>query len=507
MPRPFPARGSLETMGSRRGASNTTQGSGGPHTRQRQRPCKFYNTHQGCRHGSSCTFAHIEPGAAGEEPLPGGRRAKQKPGGHRTLQHPGKSPAGDELVSSLEGMSLTPKQLLIMDVNGLLLYRVNKRQEPDPRIMRPPDTVIKNFKVWIRPGAHEFVDFCCRHFVIAVWSSARLQNFKPLLPPIFGDNWEDSVAVVWGQDRCSDLSKLARPVMHPQNRHKPIFLKETSKLWKHFGRSRFGPHNTLLVDDSVYKTALNPEYTALHPAEWVPWQEHDEGLHELTRLLKSVTEAQDVRECLRGNEAEWGHPVVCGGERRQAEFRAIPGLIEYQRSVLGTLEADESGPRGTANETAAPGRPIDVRNTQGLDVTTSPSPSMSQPVTEAELVHYKEVMHMLKSRWSGITAEAKVKMTTLNEDSVQYKESMNEFKTAWASADVNSNGTLTREEFCVFNHKHLSNIKARLGWAPDLTKGDSEHIWEAIHALNPDVSGISVADYGRYHAVMKEYIN
>ena len=115
-------------------------------------------------------------------------------------------------------------------------------------------------------------------------------------------------------------------------------------------------------------------------------------------------------------------------------------------------------------------------------------------------------MEMLKNRWSGIPAEAKVKMATVNDDSVQREESMNEFKATWA-CHANSDGTLTREQFCVFNRKHLSNIKARLGWAPDLTKVDSEHIWEAIHALNPDISGISLADYSRYHAVMKNYIN
>lgn len=103
----------------------------------------------------------------------------------------------------------------------------------------------------------------------------------------------------------------------------------------------------------------------------------------------------------------------------------------------------------------------------------SPSASISRPVTEAELAHYEEIMETLKSRWSGITAEAKVKMTIVNEDSVQREESMNEFKATWA-CHANSDGTLTREEFCVFNHIHFSNIKARLGWAPDLTKVDSE---------------------------------
>ena len=127
--------------------------------------------------------------------------------------------------------------------------------------------------------------------------------------------------------------------------------------------------------------------------------------------------------------------------------------------------------------------------------------------TEAELAHYKEVMDMLKSRWAGMTAEARDNMTTVNEDATQREESMNEFKAAWNSADANSDGTLTREEFCVFNRTHLRNIKARLGWAPNLTEGDSEHIWETIHALSSTASGISLADYGRYHAVMKVYIH
>ena len=136
----------------------------------------------------------------------------------------------------------------------------------------------------------------------------------------------------------------------------------------------------------------------------------------------------------------------------------------------------------------------------------SPSASISWPVTEAELAHYEEIMETLKSRWSGITAEAKVKMTIVNEDSVQREESMNEFKATWA-CHANSDGTLTREEFCVFNSQHLCNIKSRLGWAPELTKSDSEHIWESINGLEPNASGIRMANYGRYHTVMKVHIN
>ena len=128
--------------------------------------------------------------------------------------------------------------------------------------------------------------------------------------------------------------------------------------------------------------------------------------------------------------------------------------------------------------------------------------------TKEELAHFKEVIYMLKNRWAGLTAEARVNMTTVNDDPTQREDSMNEFVATWAScAASNSDGRLTREEFCIFNSKHLCNVKARLGWAPELTKSDSEHIWESINSLEPNVCGISLADYGRYHAVVKVYIN
>ena len=122
-----------------------------------------------------------------------------------------------------------------------------------------------------------------------------------------------------------------------------------------------------------------------------------------------------------------------------------------------------------------------------------------------DVEHYRDVMTMLRSRWAGLTAEAKTKMAAVNEDATQREESMAEFMATWNAHAVD--GKLTRENFVLFNQRHLSNVRSRLGWAPDLTTEDSELIWEAIHARHPDEGGIGLADYGRYHAVMKLYIN
>jgi predicted nicotinamide N-methyase len=49
---------------------------------------------------------------------------------------------------------------------------------------------------------------------------------------------------------------------------KPILLKDLKKLWASPSFKRFGPRNTLLLDDSPYKAAMNPEFCAIHPKEY-----------------------------------------------------------------------------------------------------------------------------------------------------------------------------------------------------------------------------------------------
>jgi hypothetical protein len=64
------------------------------------------------------------------------------------------------------------------------------------------------------------------------------------------------LAFSWHQTHCTLTG-----VKHPDKKHKPVFLKELSKLWATFKPGEYGPSNCLLVDDSPYKALKNPVST------------------------------------------------------------------------------------------------------------------------------------------------------------------------------------------------------------------------------------------------------
>ena len=78
-----------------------------------------------------------------------------------------------------------------------------------------------------------------------VWLTPRLSSQLTLFPQ--------------GQSECTDTG-----IRHPANKHKPVFLKELSKVWDNpkgilkWEPKFFGPQNTVLLDDSPYKGLKNP---------------------------------------------------------------------------------------------------------------------------------------------------------------------------------------------------------------------------------------------------------
>ncbi|KAM5342679.1 hypothetical protein ACJ41O_013645 [Fusarium nematophilum] len=135
--------------------------------------------------------------------------------------------------------------LVVMDLNGTLLYRPNKR--------RP-------FNFVERPHAKAFLSYCLETFHVAIWSSARPENVDKMVAQLLTPEQRERCLLVWGRDTFG-LSK-------PDYDAKVQVYKRLTSVWcdprvmaSHPSASvggRWDQSNTILVDDSLEKGRSEP---------------------------------------------------------------------------------------------------------------------------------------------------------------------------------------------------------------------------------------------------------
>ncbi|KAI8970700.1 HAD-like domain-containing protein [Pilobolus umbonatus] len=154
-------------------------------------------------------------------------------------------------------------QLLILDLNGTLVYRIKKKG------------------MYVRPYSSEFFDFIFKHFTVMVWSSAQPQSVD-FMCKAFGDH-RKTIDLIW--DRRS--LRLSRADYH----RKVQTIKDLQYVWTHY-RDRFDASNTILLDDSAEKTQLQP-YNCVHPSTFTHSQEFmKEGECELLHVMDYLKDLQ-----------------------------------------------------------------------------------------------------------------------------------------------------------------------------------------------------------------------
>lgn len=139
------------------------------------------------------------------------------------------------------------RPLLIFDLNGVFVSRDRDNAH------KTPDFIVNNFNCYIRPGTRKFLKWVHYHFDVAVWSSTMRHNTIPIIKNIWGKNMKH-LKFIFTQEQCTYNGKIDK---------KPIFLKKLVYVWEMFPWANY--NNTLLIDDSIYKCANNPEYTSIHP--------------------------------------------------------------------------------------------------------------------------------------------------------------------------------------------------------------------------------------------------
>ncbi|BBN13438.1 hypothetical protein MPTK1_6g03480 [Marchantia polymorpha subsp. ruderalis] len=220
------------------------------------------------------------------------------------------------------------KKLLVLDINGLLIDTYfQSEQLPD----RPHDAKINRFYVYKRTGCEEFVQYCLDNFVVGVWSSAREHNVMSLVEYTFKEA-KDKLAFIWHQTHCTDTK-----LKHPENKYKPVFLKELSKLWDKtepdlpWERGDFGPSNTVLIDDSPYKALKNPPHTGIFPATYKATCSEDNYLAgELCNYLKGLVASANVQVYLQKHPI--GMPSLDHGDEHYLFFSSVKDRTEIPAS-------------------------------------------------------------------------------------------------------------------------------------------------------------------------------
>ncbi|KAL6798756.1 HAD-like domain-containing protein [Trichoderma sp. SZMC 28012] len=147
---------------------------------------------------------------------------------------------------SLPSSLRNPRRILvIMDLNGTLLYRPNKRNP---------------FNFIQRPHAREFLDYCVDTFHVAIWSSARPENVDKMVGQLLSPQQRAKCLVIWGRDKfgLSPADYSARVQCY----------KRLSSIWNdpnvvasHPAAAqgqRWDQTNTVLVDDSAEKGRSEP---------------------------------------------------------------------------------------------------------------------------------------------------------------------------------------------------------------------------------------------------------
>ncbi|KAL1842056.1 hypothetical protein VTJ49DRAFT_6126 [Mycothermus thermophilus] len=173
--------------------------------------------------------------------------------------------------SSLPPTTLpTPKPLLVViDLNGTLLHRPNRRTAPSRFIERP--------------GARQFLARCLARHRVVIWSSARPNNVRLMCSQLLSPKQLREVVAVWGRDRFG---------LSPDDYNKRTqCYKRLSRLWEDpavasshpLAREgvRWGQADTVLIDDSAEKARSEP-----HNAITLPEFVGDQG--EKPRVLPLV---------------------------------------------------------------------------------------------------------------------------------------------------------------------------------------------------------------------------
>lgn len=140
--------------------------------------------------------------------------------------------------------------LLVLDLNGTLLYRPKASSSYKPR-----------------PFLIPFLAHCISNYNVMIWSSATPQNVTAICSQIFTPQQRQKLLGEWARDTLDLTSKQYQAKVQVYKRLDRIWsIDRIQRSHEDFGNGqRWGQWNTLLLDDSVMKSSAQPYNAVVVP--------------------------------------------------------------------------------------------------------------------------------------------------------------------------------------------------------------------------------------------------
>ena len=178
--------------------------------------------------------------------------------------------------------------LIVIDLNGTLLYR------PNPK--RPT-------KFHMRPHAHTFLKYCVDKFKVVIWSSARPENVSAMCTTILSPDVRSKVVAVWARDTFG-LTKSDFDL-------RVQCYKKLSRIWQdreiaqshpeYHNGIRWDQTNTVLIDDSREKARSEPHNLVEVPEWFGDLHERSDILPQVHDYINHLSLHSNVSACLQSN--------------------------------------------------------------------------------------------------------------------------------------------------------------------------------------------------------------
>ncbi|XP_041992882.1 uncharacterized protein LOC121743617 [Salvia splendens] len=186
------------------------------------------------------------------------------------------------------------KKLIVLDINGLLANVVF----PAPKHYKA-DIKVCGRAVFKRPFCDDFLKLCFQNFYVGIWSSRTKKILDAVVRYLLGDQ-KDKLLFCWDMRYCTQTGSKTL-----ENCHKPLVCKELRNIWEKddpslpWQKGDFNETNTVLLDDSPYKSLLNPLHSAISPNPYQYSDTNDNSLGpggDLRVYLEGLANVQNYVE-------------------------------------------------------------------------------------------------------------------------------------------------------------------------------------------------------------------